>query len=155
MGMIDELKKKPYNELTPKEKKLVNLNPIKKGEVRNPNGRTKGTKNWSTYFKKLMEDEEFLGTIISSLPSQWNGIVEKYPASVIAAGLIASTTRQVAESVAQNKPIDEHTLKMIDRVQRIGYGETKNVNVDTEEGSIFDRVNFNFTVVPDREKEES
>lgn len=31
-----------------------NLIPIKKGEVRNPKGKPKGTKNWSTIIKKAM-----------------------------------------------------------------------------------------------------
>tara|TARA_R110001606_G_scaffold316908_1_gene463673 strand:+ start:289 stop:627 length:339 start_codon:yes stop_codon:yes gene_type:complete len=32
-----------------------NLNPIKKGEIRNPNGRPKGSKNRSTVVKELLE----------------------------------------------------------------------------------------------------
>jgi hypothetical protein len=43
-------KKKGYN---PKSRK--NLNVIKKGEVRNPNGRTKGSKNRSTILEQLLK----------------------------------------------------------------------------------------------------
>ena len=101
-----------------------------------------------------MGDEEFLNTIISQLPRQWEGVVDKYPASVIAAGLIATATQQVAKSIAEGKPVDEQTLKIIDRISKIGYGETKNVNVDAEENGFFDKVNFNFTVVEDRKQPE-
>lgn len=143
------------SKLKPEEIKYANLHPIEKGEVRNPEGRKKGTKNWHTHFQNLMGDEKFLSTIISQLPKQWEGVVEKYPASVIAAGLIATATQQVAKSIAEGKPVDEATLKIIDRIQRIGYGETKNVNIDSQEGGFFEKVNFNFSVVPDRPKEDS
>lgn len=36
-----------------------NLIPATKGEVRNPNGKPKGTKNLSTWIKELLNDEEF------------------------------------------------------------------------------------------------
>lgn len=151
---IAELKKKNPDELSSYERGLANLKPAKKGEVRNPRGRGPGAKNWSTHFKRLMGDEEFLNTIISQLPRQWEGVVDKYPASVIAAGLIATATQQVAKSIAEGKPVDEQTLKIIDRISKIGYGETKNVNVDAEENGFFDKVNFNFTVVEDRKQPE-
>ena len=150
---IEELKKKDPNELTAKEKGLANLRPNKAGEPR-LGGRKKGTPNWSTHFKRLMGDEDFLNSIISSLPKDWEGVVDKYPASVIAAGLIASTTRRVAESVAQNKAIDKETLEMIDRISKIGYGDTKNINMSDDDG-FFDKVTFNFSVVPDKKREES
>lgn len=153
---IEELKKRDPNELTPKEKRLANLHPNKKGDTgeKHLGGRRKGTLNWSTHFRKLMGDEKFLASIISQTPKQWEGIVEKYPASVIAAGLIASATQSVAKAIAEGKAIDKQTLDMIDRIQRIGYGETKNVNIDTQEEGFFDKVNFNFSVVPDRKMED-
>ena len=153
---IEELKKKDPSELTTKERKLANLMPNKKGETgdKHLGGKKKGSKNWATHFQKLMGDEEFLNSIISQLPKQWEGVVDKYPASVIAAGLIATATQQVAKSIAEGKPVDEQTLKIIDRISRIGYGENKNINVDTEEGGFFDRVNFNFNVVKNRERPE-
>lgn len=41
------------------QKQLDNLIPAKKGEVRNPNGKPKGTKHLSTYIQDLMFDEDF------------------------------------------------------------------------------------------------
>ena len=152
---IEELKKKDPNELTPYERGLANLRPNKKGETgeKHLGSRKKGTPNWSTHFKRLMGDEEFLATIISQMPKQWEGVVDKYPASVIAAGLITTATQQVAKCIADGKPIDEQTLKIIDRISKIGYGDESKIMLNTEEG-FFDRVNFNFVTVPDRKLEE-
>lgn len=151
---IEELKKKDPNELTPREKGLINLQPNKPGETgdKHLGGRKKGTPNWSTHFKKLMGDEQFLNSIISSLPKQWEGVVDKYPASVIAAGLIASTTRRVAEAIVNNQAIDKETLEMIDRISKIGYGDKVIHDVDNEDG-FFEKVSFNFEVVPSKEQE--
>lgn len=151
---IEELKKKDPSELTPKERGLVNLQPNKPGETgeKRLGGRKKGTPNWSTYFKRLMNDEEFLGTIISSIPKEWEGIVEKYPASVIAAGLIASATRRVAESIVKNEAIDKETLEMIDRINKYGYGEKIQHGVD--EDGFFEKTKIVFEVVPDRPRED-
>lgn len=151
---IEELKKKDLKELTPEERRIANLNPVKKGEVRNPNGRPKGAKNWSTHFRRLMGDEKLLKSVISQLPKQWDGIVDEIPADVIAAGLITSVTQGIAKAVAEGKPIDKNTLDMIDRIQRIGYGETKNVNLDTQEEGFFEKVNFNFITKEDRPQPE-
>lgn len=152
---IEELKKKDPSELTPRERGLANLQPNKLGDTgdKHLGGRRKGTVNWSTHFKRLMGDEKFLETIVSSLPKQWEGVVDKYPASVIAAGLITTATQQVAKSMVEGKPIDESTLRIIDRISKIGYGDKVGVEVGTEEG-FFDKVTFNFSVVPDRPKED-
>ena len=152
---IEELKQKDPREMTSKEKSLANLRPNKKGVSGEERlgGRKKGSHLWSTYFKKLMADEEFLGTIISQLPKQWEGVVDKYPASVIAAGLIATATQQVAKSIAEGKPVDEQTLKIIDRISKIGYGDKVAVEVDNENG-FFSQPVFKFEVVEDRKKEE-
>lgn len=148
--VIEELKKKDPSELTPEEKSIANLKPVKKGEVRNPNGRTKGTKNWSTYFQKLLNDEAFLATIIKNLPASWNDTVEKYPASVIAAGLITTATQSVAKAVAEGRPIDEQTLKTLDRIQKFTFGDK--ITHDVEEEGFFDKVNFHFEVIkPEKE----
>lgn len=149
---IEELKKKDPSELTPYERGLANLRPNKKGETgeKHLGSRKKGTPNWSTHFKRLMADEDFLNTIISQLPKKWEGVVDKYPASVIAAGLITTATQQVAKCISEGRPIDEHTLKIIDRISKIGYGDK--VVYDAEEDSFFDRVNFNFNVVGDRKQ---
>ena len=41
-------------------KQLSNLHPAKKGEVRNPKGKPKGTKHVSTWINKLLHDEKFV-----------------------------------------------------------------------------------------------
>lgn len=149
---IEELKKKDPKELTPYERGLANLTPNKAGEKRR-GGQKKGSHNWSTYFKRLMADEDFLKTMISQLPKQWEGVVDKYPASVIAAGLITTATQNVAKCVAEGKPVDEATLKIIDRISKIGYGDSKNISVQDESG-FFDKVVFNFEVAKDRKRDE-
>lgn len=150
---IEALKKKDPSELTGREKGLANLKPAKKGEIRNPKGRGKGVKNWSTYFKNLLNDEQFLSTIIKSLPDTWNDTVEKYPASVIAAGLITTATQSVAKSVAEGKPVDEQTLRTLDRIQRFTYGDKITHDVDEDSG-FFEKAVFNFNVVKPEKREE-
>ena len=150
---IENFKKKDPSELTSEQRRIANLNPVKPGEVRNPVGKKKGTKNWATHFKKLLNDEKFLDSIITSLPSSWNDIVDKYPASVIAAGLIATATQNVAKSVTEGKPIDDQTLKTLDRIQKFTYGDKVVHDVD-EEGGFFEQAIFNFSVVPDRKRDD-
>lgn len=151
MEQVEALKKKKERgeELTLEEQKLLNLSKtmIKPGEVRNPEGRKKGAINWSTRIKRLMGDEKLLKSVISELPANWQGIVENTPADVIAASLIVSATRQSAENVAKGSPIDEQTLKVIDRISKIGYGDK--VVMDAEDG-FFEKTQINFNVVPDR-----
>lgn len=151
---IEELKKKDPNELTPYERGLANLRPNKKGDTgdKHLGGKKKGSHNWSTYFQKLMADEDFLKTIISSSPKQWEGIVEDRPASVIAAGLITMATQQVAKSIVNGEAIDDQTLKIIDRISKIGYGDK--VVHETGDDSFFDKVTFNFNVKEDRPQPE-
>ena len=151
---IEELKKKDPSELTPRERGLANLHPNKKGDTgdKHLGGRKKGSLNWSTHFKRLMGDEDFLNTIISQLPRQWEGVVEKYPASVIAAGLIATATQQVAKSIADGKPVDEQTLRIIDRISKIGYGDK--VVHDVEENGFFEHTKITYEVIPGRNRED-
>ena len=146
---IKAMQKQDPATLTPQERRLANLHPIEKGEVRNPKGKPKGVKSWSTHFKKLMGDEEFLKTIISSTPKEWDGIVGDYPADVIAAGVIATVTREVAEAVINQRPLSEATTRSIALLNKIGFGEK--VVVDAEEG-FFDKPVINFTVVPPKEQ---
>lgn len=140
--------------LTPEERGLANLTPIKKGEIKNPKGRGKGVKNWSSHFKKLMGDEDFLKTIIKSNPKEWDGIVGEYPADVIAAGIIATVTREVSKAVVEGKPLSMATTRSIDLLNKLGFGEQKNITLDDSEG-FFEKTNITFTVLPAREKEES
>lgn len=51
----------PYN---PKSKE--NLRPAAKGDVRNPNGKPKGTINLSTHIQNLLNDENFNADILDA-----------------------------------------------------------------------------------------
>lgn len=150
---LRKLRDEDPSQLKPDEARYANLHPIEKGEVRNPKGRGKGVKNWSTHFKRLMGDEKFLKSIVKSLPSQWTDTVDEVPASVIAAGLIATATQNVARAVAEGRPVDEQTLKIIDRIEKIGYGEKVVHGVDEEQG-FFEKVEFNFITHPGKKQEE-
>lgn len=148
---IEELKKKDISELTPQERRLVNLRPMRKGErSRNPKGRPVGIPSWSHYFKKFLNDEDFLNTVVSALPRNWEGIVEKTPASVIAAGLIAVATREVSKKVAGDEPIDEKTLRLIDRIKDIGYGDK--ITHEVENNGFFDHDQIIFQVIDPKKK---
>lgn len=144
-----EAKKERGEKLTQEEQRLLNLSKtmIKPGEVRNPEGRKKGAINWSTRIKRLMGDERLLKSVISNLPSSWDDIVDDTPADVIGAAMIASVVREAAKSVAEGKPLDEQTLRTIDRISKIGYGDK--VVMDAEDG-FFEKTQINFNVVPDR-----
>ena len=143
------LEKKARGEkLTQDETRLANLNMIKPGEVRNPKGHPKGVKNWSTHFKKLMGDEKLLKSVISAKPREWDGIVDDVPFDVIAAGLIATITRQVAEAVAQGKALDRNTLKAIELLNKLSFWDK--LVIDTEDSSVFSQPVINFVVRDDR-----
>lgn len=47
-----------------------NLIPVKKGEVRNPNGRPKGSKNFSTMVKEVIANEAYLQKVIKNSKSK-------------------------------------------------------------------------------------
>jgi hypothetical protein len=54
-------------------KAIDNLKPAKKGEIRNPKGKPKGTKHLSTHIKEMLEDDNFElklkdGTILKGRP---------------------------------------------------------------------------------------
>lgn len=145
------LEKKARGEkLTIEETRLANMNMIKPGEVRNPNGRKKGSINWSTRIRRLMNDEAFLKSVIKSLPNEWSEIVDGTPADVIGASMIASVVREAARSVVEGKPLDAQTLKTIDRISKIGYGDK--ITLDVEEGSVFTQPVINFEVVDSTKK---
>lgn len=48
------------------QKSLDNLIPAKKGEIRNPNGKPKGTKHIATWIKEILNDEAFEARILDS-----------------------------------------------------------------------------------------
>ena len=148
-GYFEELQKIPDEELTPEERRLKNLHPWKKGQSGNPKGMKKGTKHWSTIFKRLMGDPDLLHTIISSTPSEWQGIVGDAPAEVIAASVIASVLRDVSESMSKGKSLDKNTRDAIELLNKLGYGEKQVHEVDK---SFFDQAQITFNVVPDTHK---
>lgn len=139
---IERLQNARPEDLTPEERRMRNLKPMKAGE---PGRRHKGIVHWSTHFKNLMGDEDFLKTIIKTIPANWSGIVGEYPADVLAAGLIASAVREVAKCAAEGRVPDKGTLELIDRIAKIGYGDK--LNVETEP-SLFDKTQIVFKVVP-------
>lgn len=140
--------------LSPKEKKLANLHPNEKGKTGDEHrgGRKKGVRNWSTHFKRLMGDKEFLKTIITSTPDAWNGLVGEYPADIIAAGVIATVTREVAKAVAEGKPLNQATQKSISLLNDLGYGAKTVLAVDDEQVGFFEKPVINFTVIPSKKE---
>jgi hypothetical protein len=71
---------------------------------------------------------------------------------VIAAGLITTATQSVAKSVAEGRPVDEATLRIIDRISKIGYGDK--VVHDVEDNGWFEHTKITYEVIPGRRKEE-
>lgn len=152
---IKALAKKPYDELTSEERKLVNLNKNmwQKGQSGNPKGYKKGVKNWSTHFQRLMGDPDFLHTVVTTVPADWNGIVGDTPADVIAAGYIAYILRSIAESLKSGK-LSKEAKDGIALLSKLGYGDK--VVHDIEEGvDFFDKAKIVFEVMPDRPRENS
>lgn len=145
---IEAIKAKPDSEKTVKERQLSNLVSWKPGQSGNPKGRQKGSTNWSTHFKKLMGDPNFVRAMISNAPEQWKDIVEENSADIIAAGLIGSILRDVQSSVESGKQISKETREAIALLNKIAYGDKV---VHEAEDSFFQKANITFTVVPDRE----
>lgn len=143
---IQALAKKPYEDLTPEERRLVNLNKgfWEKGQSGNPRGPRKGCRNWSTIFHKLMGNEDFLHTIVKSLPKDWQDIVEETPAELIAAGLVATIAKGVAKCLVEEKPLPKDIRDAISLLNKIGYGD-KVVYEDPD--GVFERTTLNFRVV--------
>lgn len=69
-----------------------NLKPAQPGEVRNPNGRPKGAKSWSTIVKNILEDEEMFEAILAGQGRRPNWIEKlnkKNGANAIVVAMIA------------------------------------------------------------------
>lgn len=147
---IAELKKKDPSELTPRERGLINITPITDpNDPRRQVGRKKGTVNWSTQFQKLMNDERMLKAIARQVPKKWSGVVGEYPATVIAAGVVTIATREVLKAMEQDKNLSIATLKTLELIGKLGYGDKVVHEADAENG-FFNTAVFNFEVVPDR-----
>lgn len=65
-----------------------NLIPARKGEIRNPKGKTKGVKNWSTIVRQLLADEEFADKILNKKPGWWDSLPNKNLGMAIAAAMM-------------------------------------------------------------------
>lgn len=149
-GYFEKLHNTPDEELTPQEKRLKNLHPWKKGQSGNPKGYKKGQKHWSTIFKRLMADPDFLKTVISSTPAEWQNIVDDTPADIIAAGVIASVVRDISEATNRGKSLDKNTRDAIELLNKLGYGEKQVHELDQ---GFFEQAQINFNVVPDTHKQ--
>ena len=151
---IENLKKKPVEELSPEEKRLVNLQPWASGESGKPKGPKKGTVQWATRVRRLMEDEHFLKTIVKGLPKDWNDIVGDTPADVIAAALIANLVKVTAKNLNSDEPFPRDVRDAVALLNKIGYGD-KVVLEDPD--SVFNKTTLIFDVVqpPVREEDES
>ncbi len=149
---IEWLKEQDPATLTPEQRRLRNLSPIKNGEVRNPAGGKKGVKHWSTHFRKLLEDEDFFKTFISGVPKEWEGIVDNSAAKAIAAAVITSTSRRCMECLAKKEPLDRDTREMVALLNKLGYGD-KVVIEDVNGDSPFNRPALYFDVIPSKKSE--
>ena len=77
-----------------------NLIPAKKGEVRNPNGRPKGVKNWHTIVQDILGDEELFQALLDSADRRpdW---VEKLNKKNGATAIVAVMTLRALEGDKQ------------------------------------------------------
>lgn len=141
---IEALTKKPYEELTPEERRLVNLRPWAKGQSGNPKGGQPNRIQWASHFKRLMNDKRFLKTIVSNHPQQWRDIVGETSAEVIAGALIGNVLKLAAKSLKDDKPLDKDTRELIALLNKLGYGDK--VVHEVEDG-FFDKAVINFNVV--------
>ena len=153
---IEELAKKPREELTPHERSLVALLPLmnKPGCTKETmkGGRKAGGHNWSWYFKKLMNDPDFMDTIMRTRPESWCQN-EKYgdvPGEALAAGVITIVTKSVIEAMQKNQKLDQATLKTLEIIGKLGFGDK--VTHELEGKSFFDKTELVFNVVPDRKE---
>lgn len=156
---IEELAKKDPSELSGQERTLVGLlkSMNQKGcSKENMNGgRKKGGHNWSWYFRKIMNDPEFMQTIMAVRPEQWCQN-EKYgdvPGEAIAAGVITIAVRSVMDAMEKNQKLDGATLKTLEVIGKLGFGDKITHEIDGD--SFFDKTELVFNVVPDRKEKES
>lgn len=86
-----------------------NLTSIQKGQVLNPNGRPRGSKNISTYIRELLEDESFEATLLDSK----QGVVQ-YKGAPIKAIIHVAIQRSLHD--------DKNGHKWADWLGKYGYG---------------------------------
>jgi len=122
---IEELKKRPYGELTSEERKIVNLNLFNSTDHR-AKGREKGSITWSTRFQKYMEDAKLVDLAKKIKPGAFASVgdtKDKTPADMIAAGLIVNVMASLQEYVDTGKPLNKDVREAIALLNKIGYGD--------------------------------
>lgn len=127
---INWLKTQEPDTLTSFQKKMRNLNMFAEGRK---NGRKKGVKNWGTKFHKLMGDEKFLKTILKKTPEEWNDIVDKTPADMLAGAIIAIALQGTMKAMVEQKPLSKDVREALKLVNKFAYGDTKNIRFDNED----------------------
>ena len=90
------------------EKRLANLRPIKKGEVANPNGRPKGSKNKSTIARK------------------WLQVMEKGTNDLT--GEVEWLSQEDLITIAMIKRAKKGDVKAYKELMSTAFGDDKNVN---------------------------
>lgn len=148
---IDLIKEKDPSTWTPQERKLANLKPQRSDEPgRNPKGRKKGLKNWSTVFQRVLDDEAFFKKVISSSPKQWAGLIDDTPAEFIAGAYVASILQGLAKSAQEDGTfsIDKETRELITQLNKMTFGDKV---VNSYDG-FFEQPQFSIKVVNNREE---
>lgn len=112
-----------------------NLIPAKKGEVRNPNGKPKGTKHWSTIVRKILNDKKLFEALIEGKQNpKWIASLPNRDAShAIATAMVVKAMqgdKQAAEWLrktgygdklditSDEKPITVEVLRFVDADER-------------------------------------
>lgn len=81
-----------------KQNKHPNLKPFPKGVSGNPKGRPKGSKNWSTIVRDLLNDEELLDKISKTKPSYYEHLPVKNGAHAITIAMMIEALKGKKEA---------------------------------------------------------
>lgn len=111
-----------------------NLIPAKKGEVRNPKGKPKGTKHIATWIQEMLNDEEFETTLLDSK----TGLVE-YKGAPLKAIIKVAIHKSIHDPKTGNA--------WAEWLGKHGWG---NKLVHTLDEDLFDLKEFTIKVVHDR-----
>lgn len=118
---------------------MDNITPPKKGEIRNPKGKPKGTIHISTHIKNLLEDEEFEAIILDSK----KGVIEYKGVPVKAIIAVA-----IQKALAGDQ-------KWADWLAKYGYGQKIDVRVSDWRTDILERYGLTDKGEHDRQTEET
>lgn len=95
-----------------------NLKPWPKGKSGNPNGRPKGTKNWSKIVQELLADENLMDKISKNKPGYWDSLPTKNAANAIVVAMVIEALKGKKEAA--------------EWLRKTGYGDK--LTVDSEDG---------------------